>query len=220
MTNAPSAPTHLPRVYVVDDDPAVLKSVAFLISILEVETCPLASAEAFLSAYRPGVPSCLVLDVRMPGMSGMELQEVLRRRHIDIPIIFVSGHGDIPMTVRAIRGGAVNFLTKPYSDQDLLDSVQKAIRADRLRQQERREAATLLARFDLLTHREQEVLSLIVQGFTNKQIAQTLDISVKTVETHRARVMEKMRADNLAELFVAHQTVLRNRSQNDNEESG
>jgi two-component system response regulator TtrR len=138
----------------------------------------------------------------------LELQEHLKRRGVDIPIIFVSGHGDIPMTVRAMRGGALDFLTKPYSDQDLLDRVQSALHLDRQRQQARREEATVLARYDLLTQREQEVLSLIVQGSTNKQVAINLDISVKTVETHRARVMDKMRVESLAELCAVHQTVI------------
>lgn len=199
------------QVYVVDDDPAVRKSVAYLIGILEVEVVALDTAEAFLAAYRPGRASCLILDVRMPGMSGIELQECLRRDGISIPIIFVSGHGDIPMTVRAMRGGAVTFLTKPYSDQDLLDQVQRALQEDRLQQQKRREAAMYQARYDLLTQREQEVLALIVQGATNKQVAQQLDISVKTVETHRARVMEKMRVSNLAELINARQQIQRMR---------
>lgn len=205
--NSPVSAMPGPVVYVVDDDPAVRKSVAFLVGILDVEVVALDTAEAFLGAYRAGRPSCLILDVRMPGMSGIELQEQLRREATDIPIIFVSGHGDIPMTVRAMRGGAVTFLTKPYSDQDLLDQVQKALHGDRLRQQERREEATLQARYDLLTLREQEVLALIVQGSTNKHVAQALDISVKTVETHRARVMDKMRVQNLAELFHACQSI-------------
>lgn len=196
-------------VYVIDDDPAVRKSVAFLLDILDVEIISLETGEAFLEAYRPGVPGCLVLDVRMPGMSGLELQDHLRREGIDLPVIFVSGHGDIPMTVRAMRGGALDFLTKPYSDQDLLDRVQMALQQDRQAQQGKRESATLLARYDLLTQREQEVLALIVQGCTNKQVAQSLDISVKTVETHRSRVMDKMRVDSLAELCLAHQQVLR-----------
>lgn len=195
-------------VYIVDDDPIARKSVAFLLEILDVDVYPLGTSEAFLETYRPGIPGCLILDVRMPGMSGLELQDHLRREGIDIPVIFVSGHGDIPMTVRAMRGGALDFLTKPYSDQDLLDRVQTALQQDRIKQFTKREAAALVARYDLLTQREHEVLNLIVQGYTNKQVAQSLDISVKTVETHRARVMEKMRADSLAELCLAHQQIM------------
>jgi len=195
----------LPVVYVVDDDPDVRRSVGFLVSILDVEVRALATAEAFLDVWRPGDIGCLILDVRMPGMSGLELQEQMQRLGIDMPIIFVSGHGDIPMAVRAMRGGAVDFLTKPYSDQDLLDLIQRALQTHRESQQHRREAATVNARFALLTQREAEVMALAVEGATNKQIAGELGISVKTVETHRARLMEKMRVENIAELCRANQ---------------
>lgn len=197
----------LPVVYVVDDDPDVRRSVAFLVSILDVEVRALATAEAFLEAWRPGDVGCLILDVRMPGMSGLELQEQMLRLGIDLPIIFVSGHGDIPMAVRAMRGGAVDFLTKPYSDQDLLDLIQRALQTHRENQQRRREAATVNARFALLTQREVEVMALAVEGATNKQIAGELGISIKTVETHRARLMEKMRVENIAELCRANQLL-------------
>ncbi|MCK6404494.1 MAG: response regulator [Rhodocyclaceae bacterium] len=197
----------LPVVYVVDDDPDVRRSVAFLVSILDVEVRALATAEAFLEAWRPGDVGCLILDVRMPGMSGLELQEQMQRLGIDLPIIFVSGHGDIPMAVRAMRGGAVDFLTKPYSDQDLLDLIQRALQTHRDSQQRRREAATVNARFALLTQREAEVMALAVEGATNKQIAGELGISIKTVETHRARLMEKMRVENIAELCRANQLL-------------
>lgn len=200
-------PLPVPVVYVVDDDPVARKSVGFLVGILEVEVCALESAESFLAAYRPGLPSCLILDVRMPGMSGMELQTELQRRNIDIPIIFVSGHGDIPMAVRAMQAGALDFLPKPYGDQDLLERVQKGLRLDRERKQRRRHQAALQARIALLTQRELDVLRLVVRGQTNKEIAQALEISVKTVETHRARVMEKMRADSLAGLCAAVQAT-------------
>lgn len=195
----------LPMVYVVDDDPVARRSVAFLVGILDVDVCQLETAEAFLEAYRPGVAGCLILDVRMPGMSGMELQAEMQRRGLEIPVIFVSGHGDIPMAVRAVQAGALDFLTKPYSDQDLLDRVNRALQMDRERQQRKRQQSALIARHALLTQREQEVLRLIVDGMTNKQIAISLDISIKTVETHRARVMEKMRVDNLAGLCAAIQ---------------
>lgn len=196
-----------PIVYVVDDDPAVRKSISFLLGILDVEICPLETAEEFLSSFRPGTPSCLVLDVRMPGISGLELQERLSRRKIDIPIIFVSGHGDIPMAVRAMRAGAIDFLTKPFNDQDLIDLVQRAIEADRQSQLQRREGAAITARHALLTQRESEVMNFIVSGHTNKEIAATLAISIKTVETHRARLMEKMRVENVAELCHAFQLL-------------
>ncbi len=209
LTEVSESPCALPPpvVYVVDDDPVARKSVAFLVGILDVEVCAVESAESFLAAYRPGLVSCLILDVRMPGMSGMELQSELARRAIDIPIIFVSGHGDIPMAVRAMQGGALDFLTKPYGDQDLLERVQKALRHDRECKLRKRHQAALQARLALLTQRELEVLQLVVRGLTNKEVAQDLNISVKTVETHRARVMEKMRADNLAGLCAAVQAA-------------
>lgn len=196
-----------PVVYVVDDSVAVRQSVAFLLGILDVEVRTLENAEQFLQAYRPGVPGCLILDVRMPGISGLELQERLRRGGVDLPVIFVSGHGDIPMAVRAMRSGAVDFLTKPYNDQQLLDLVQRAIEQDRQRHARRRERTALEARRALLTPREAEVMALVVDGQTSKQIAQALAISVKTVETHRARLMAKMRADNIAELCQAHRLL-------------
>lgn len=197
----------IPVVYVVDDDPAVRKSISFLLGILDVDVRPLETAEDFLAAYRPGAPSCLVLDVRMPGISGLELQERLNRGQIDIPIIFISGHGDIPMAVRAMRAGAIDFLTKPFNDQDLIDLVQRAIEVDRQQQVQRREGAAIAARHALLTQRESEIMALIVTGKTNKEIALALAISIKTVETHRARLMEKMRVENVAELCHAHQLL-------------
>jgi two-component system, LuxR family, response regulator FixJ len=211
MTTSPpssdSVKLPLPVVYVVDDDPDVRRSVSFLVSILDVEVRALETAEAFLSRWRPGDTGCLVLDVRMPGTSGLELQEQMRKRGIDLPIIFVSGHGDIPMAVRAIQGGAIDFLTKPYSDQDLLDLIQRALLSHRSLQQQRREIATLAARYALLTQREAEVMKLAVDGATNKEIAGALGISIKTVETHRARLMEKIRVENIAELCRAHQML-------------
>lgn len=196
-----------PVVYVVDDDPAVRKSISFLLGILGIEIRALDSAMEFVSTYRSGVPSCLVLDVRMPGISGLELQERLNQARIDIPIIFISGHGDIPMAVRAMRAGAIDFLTKPFNDQDLLDLVQRALKADRQRQVLHREKAAIDARYALLTQREAEILKHVIAGHTNKHIASLLSISVKTVETHRARLMEKMRVENVAELCQVHQLL-------------
>jgi FixJ family two-component response regulator len=143
----------------------------------------------------------------MPGISGLELQERINRGQIDIPIIFISGHGDIPMAVRAMRAGAIDFLTKPFNDQDLIDLVQRALETDRRHQVQRREGAAIAARYALLTQRETEIMALIVTGNTNKEIALTLAISIKTVETHRARLMEKMRVENVAELCHAHQLL-------------
>lgn len=198
-----------PVVYVVDDDTSVRQSIGFLLDILDFEVRLLGSAQEFLDSYQPGIPACLILDVRMPGMGGLELQDRLRERELDLPLIFISGHGDIPMAVRAIRKGAIDFLQKPFKDQDLLDCVQKAIALDRQRQRERREELTQMARYDFLTPREREVMRLILDGLTNRLIASSLEISPKTVETHRARVMEKMHASSLAELFQAHSIIER-----------
>jgi FixJ family two-component response regulator len=159
-----------------------------------------ASAQDFLGAKRPDAPACLVLDVRMPGLSGLDLQLKLRDDGIPIPIIFITGHGDIPMSVRAMKEGAHEFLTKPVRGQDLLDSVQKALASDRALRQERREAKEIRARFESLTPREKEVLELVVAGLLNKQIADQLGMSELTVKTHRAHVMEKTQAESLAHL--------------------
>ena len=196
-----------PIVYVVDDDRSVRESLGFLLEVLSYEVRLLESAGEFLERYQPGVPACLILDVRMPEMSGLELQDRLNERAIDLPIIFISGHGDIPMVVRTMQKGANDFLQKPFKDQDLLDRVQKAIEGDRSRQHQRREEMTITARYEFLTPRERDVMSLLMQGKTNKAIAAELDISPKTVESHRARVMEKMHADSLAELFQAIQIL-------------
>lgn len=196
-----------PIVYVVDDDATTRQSVVFLLESLELDARSYASASEFLADYQPGIPACLVLDVRMPGMSGLELQERLHQDLIELPVIFVSGHGDIPMVVRAMRQGAVDFLQKPYHDQDLLDRVQQAIELDRRRQIARREEVMVMARYNFLTPRERDVFTLIIDGLTNKAIGQRLNISPKTVETHRARVMEKMHAESLADLFQHHAVI-------------
>ena len=159
-----------------------------------------ASAQDFLGTKRPDTPACLVLDVRMPGLSGLDLQLKLRDAGIPIPVIFITGHGDIPMSVRAMKEGAHEFLTKPVRGQDLLDAVQKALVSDRELRQERREANEIHARFESLTPREKEVLELVVAGLLNKQIADQLGMSELTVKTHRAHVMEKTQAESLAHL--------------------
>lgn len=196
-----------PIVYVVDDDATTRQSVVFLLESLELDARSYASPQEFLADFQPGIPACLVLDVRMPGMSGLELQERLNQDLIELPVIFVSGHGDIPMVVRAMRQGAIDFLQKPYHDQDLLDRVQHAIELDRRRQVARREEVTVMARYNFLTPRERDVFTLIIDGLTNKAIGQRLRISPKTVETHRARVMEKMHAESLADLFLRHAVI-------------
>ena len=165
---------------------------------LRVET--FASAQEFLTAKRPDAPACLVLDVRMPGLSGLDLQVKLGEAGIPIPIIFITGHGDIPMSVRAMKEGAHEFLTKPVRGQDLLDAIQKAIASDRVLRKDRHELREIRARFDTLTPREKEVLELVVAGLLNKQIADQLGMSELTVKTHRAHVMEKTQAESLAHL--------------------
>jgi FixJ family two-component response regulator len=172
-------------VMVIDDDPSVRT---------------FASGEEFLEADLPDLPRCLVLDVRLPGLSGLNLQRELSERKIDIPIIFITGHGDIPMTVQAMKAGAVEFLSKPFRDQDLLDAIEHATERDRLARRERRELERLDERYRSLTPREREVMQLVIAGLLNKQIAVELDLSEKTVNVHRGQVMHKMRADSLAEL--------------------
>src|SRR5437868_5356360 len=159
-----------------------------------------ASAQEFRRCERPDVPSCLILDVRMPGLSGLDLQRELSEANIHIPIIFITGHGDIPMSVRAMKAGAVEFLTKPFRDQDLLDAIQQAIEHDRMARSQRADNAELQKRYESLTPREAEVFGLVVKGLLNKQIALQLGTSEITVKLHRRQVMEKMQADSLADL--------------------
>ncbi|MEI9968241.1 MAG: response regulator transcription factor [Terracidiphilus sp.] len=189
-----------PIVFVIDDEAQIRDGFkSFIRSIgLRVETY--ASAHEFMLAKRPDAPACLVLDVRMPGLSGLDLQRELSGAHIHIPIIFITGHGDIPMSVRAMKDGAMEFLTKPVRGQDLLDAIQKAIDRDREFRKEHAKLAEMRKRFDSLTPRETEVLNLVVAGLLNKQIADELGTSELTVKTHRAHVMEKTRADSLAHL--------------------
>lgn len=186
-------------VLVINDDSSMPSAIAELIGVV-LTSQTFASAEEFLEAELPDVPSCLILDVRLPGLSGLNLQRELSERHIDLPVIFITGHGDIPMTVQAMKAGAVEFLTKPFRDQELLDAIEQATQRDRLARSQRRELEALKERHELLTPREREVMQLVVAGLLNKQIAVELDISEKTVNVHRGQVMRKMRADSLAEL--------------------
>jgi len=187
-------------VYVVDDDDAVRSSLKLLLKSVGLPTVTHASAQEFLTAWDGDQPGCLVLDVRMPGMSGIELQAELNQRGAIIPVIFISGHGDIPMAVEAIQHGAFDFLQKPFRDQDLIDRVQRALTSDAEHRQLLQQREILRQRYDSLTPREQEVLQLVTLGKANKVMAGDLGVSQRTVEIHRARVMEKMGAQSLAQL--------------------
>jgi RNA polymerase sigma factor (sigma-70 family) len=187
-------------VFVVDDDPSVRSSLKFLLSSVGLQVESFESAETFLQRKPPDAPSCLVLDVRLRGLSGLDFQRELAARNIRIPIVFVTGHGDIPMSVRAMKAGAIEFLTKPYRDQDLLDAVRVALERDRARREQEKDLTDLRQRFESLTPREQEVISLVVSGMLNKQIAGELGTAENTVKVHRSRAMEKMNAQSFADL--------------------
>jgi FixJ family two-component response regulator len=187
-------------VFVVDDDVGTRESLKNLIRSVGLRVEAFASAQDFLRSTRPDVPGCLVLDVRLPGLSGLDLQKRMAEVELAIPIVFISGHGDIPMSVRAMKAGAVEFLTKPFRDQDLLDAIQQALERDRNAREQRAEIAELRSRYRLLTPREREVMALVVTGLLNKQIAGELGTSEASVKVHRQHVMEKMRAGSLAAL--------------------
>jgi RNA polymerase sigma factor (sigma-70 family) len=192
--------TLAPVVFVVDDDPSVRSSLKFLLSSVGLQVESFDSAETFLQRKPPDAPSCLVLDVRLRGLSGLDFQRELSAKNIRIPIVFVTGHGDIPMSVRAMKAGAIEFLTKPYRDQDLLDAVRIALERDRGRRELEKDLTDLRQRFDSLTPREQEVISMVVSGMLNKQIAGELGTAENTVKVHRSRAMEKMNAQSFADL--------------------
>jgi FixJ family two-component response regulator len=187
-------------VFIIDDDESVREAVEDLLHSIGLGVRAFGSTRDFLQSKRPDVPSCIVLDVRLPGSSGLEFQRILLEAGIHLPIIFISGYGDIPMSVRAMKSGAVEFLTKPLREQELLDAVQVAIERDRLRLQEARVVADLQIRFQSLTTREREVFSLVVTGRPNKVIAAQLDLSEMTVKVHRSQITRKMRAKSLVDL--------------------
>lgn len=194
-------------VRVVDDDEAVRDSLECLLSSVAFGVETYASCSEFLHRWNPAYPGCLVLDLRMPGMSGLELQHTLEDQGVEIPIVFISGHGDIPSAVKAMRSGATEFLTKPFSEQELLDSVQRAVAEDSRRRSELAGRSAVSARIQDLTPRERDILDCVVEGQTNKEIAETLHISPKTVEMHRSRVLQKMRAKSAVELVHQYLTV-------------
>lgn len=189
-----------PTVFIVDDDQAVARSLRWLIESVRLRVETYASAQAFIDGYDAARPGCLVLDVRMPGMSGIELQERLAAQKIRVPIIFITGHGDVQMAVRAVQAGAFDFVEKPFNDQDLLDRVQRAIARDGEWRDRDLHQARLRALFASLTPRESEVLDLVVDGLSNKAVANALGLSAKTVEVHRAKVMEKLQARSVSDL--------------------
>jgi RNA polymerase sigma factor (sigma-70 family) len=189
-----------PTVFVVDDDALVRRSLERLVLSVGLRAKTFSTAQEFLECERPEGPACVVLDIRMPGLSGLDLQEKLSATGLDMPVIFVTGHGTVPMSVRAMKAGAVDFLQKPFDDQILLDAIQRAIDKDRQGREQRAGLRELELRLDSLTPREREVFALVVTGLLNKQIAGELGTSEKTIKVHRARVMQKMEADSLADL--------------------
>jgi RNA polymerase sigma factor (sigma-70 family) len=189
-----------PVVFVVDDDPSIRRAIKILLESVGLEVELFGSAQEFVAGRPADRPSCLVLDIRLPGVSGLDFQRQLNEAKINIPIIFISAHGDVPMTVRAMKAGAIEFLTKPFRDQDLLDAVQVALDRDRARRQREGEIATLRERFESLSAREREVVAMVVSGMPNKQIAAKIGITENTVKVHRSRAMEKLQAQSLADL--------------------
>jgi FixJ family two-component response regulator len=187
-------------VFVIDDDQSIRDTLEDLLQSVGLAVRVFGSAQEFLATERPDAPACLVLDVRLPGQSGLDVQRLLAASGIDLPIVFISGHGDVPMAVQALKAGAIEFLTKPFRDQSLLDAIQAGIERDRIRRREAVVLADLRTRLDSLTEREREIMALVVIGRLNKQIAAALQVSEVTVKVHRGNVMRKMQAESLPEL--------------------
>jgi FixJ family two-component response regulator len=200
MTPKAGAANATPVVYVIDDDDSVRTALSSLIRSVGLQVDTFASASAFMTAKRPDAPSCLILDVRLPGVSGLDFQTELAKANTLIPIIFITGHGDIPMSVKAMKAGAVEFLTKPFRDQDLLDAIQVALERSRSNQETEKATSELKARFETLTPREQEVMAKVTGGLLNKQVAAEIGVSEITVKVHRGNVTRKMGARSFAEL--------------------
>ena len=191
----------LPVVFVVDDEVSICISLKRLLRSVGLEARTYASAQEFLRSERPDAPGCLILDVRLPGLSGLDLQQELTAAKIDLPVIFITGHGDIPMSVRAMKAGAVEFLTKPFREQDLLEAIERGIEQNRITRKHNAEIRILQRRYALLTPREREVFPRVTGGLPNKQIAALLGASEKTIKVHRGQVMQKMKAESLADLI-------------------
>lgn len=207
MTVATASPVTEATVFVVDDDPSVRKSLRWLMESVGLKVQTFASAQEFLSAHDPDRPGCVVLDVRMPGMSGLELQERLRDRSSRLPIIVMTAYGDVPMAVRAMKSGAIHFFEKPVSDQVLLEHIQRALAADIRRRQDESQLRDVELRYAKLTRREAEVLDMVVEGLSSKEIGGRLGVSFKTIEAHRAKIMRKMEANSVPHLIRMYLTL-------------